>query len=105
MRAVPGHAPPRLQNTLSRNGIDISLRQKLRIGIFHRDDAYFHMLRQTSLGGQLFSRFQLACKDVRTDAAVKRNVKRRAGRRAKRICQHDAPPFWYYHFIFIWLFQ
>ena len=73
----------------SLHGVNIALRKKLRIGVLHCDNAHLHVLCKAALGGQALIGYELARKDVRTDAAVKRDIKRRSGCGRKGIGQHD----------------
>ena len=59
----------------ARHSVNIALSQQLRIGVFHRNNAHPHMLRQGPFRRKTLIRRQLAGKNVGADAAIKRNIK------------------------------
>ena len=67
---------------------DVALGSQLAVGGLHGDLAHFQMGRQGPLGGQFFSRRQLAAENVATNAAVERFIKGHIGRFFQFIGQH-----------------
>lgn len=58
-----------------RQGVDVPFRDKLRIGVFDRDDADAEVFRKATLRGQFCTGSDLARQNVLTDALIQVHIK------------------------------
>lgn len=58
-----------------RQGVDVPLRDKLRIGVFDCDDADAEIFRKAALRGQFCAGRDLARQNVLTDALIQVHIK------------------------------
>lgn len=58
-----------------RQGVDVPLRDKLRIGVFDCDDADAEVFRKAALRGQFCAGRDLARQNVLTDALIQVHIK------------------------------